>query len=362
MSQTTPSSATGSAATRPDPISGVRWPVVILLMALCFISHLNRISMSIAGDKRIMKQFAIEPDKMGMVYSAFLLVYTAFMIPGGFFIDRFGPRIALLVVGFGSAVFCALTGGVGFALSAGSQVWLSLVIVRGTMGLATTPLHPACARAVGTWTPLAQRSLVNGLVTGAALLGIACTYKVFGTLIEWFDWPAAFLATAVTTALLAALWAFVSRPRASTSEESAVAPRNFIAELFACLELLRSRSLILLTISYGAIGYFQYLFFYWMHYYFDEVLHLGKSASEFYAGIPPLAMAVGMPLGGWLTDRLQRTMGLRRGRAAAPLGAMIGGAVCAMSLPPGPCTSMAGDQLESLKPGWFQLSCSLRAS
>ena len=309
------------------PVSGVRWPIVTLLMALCFLSHLNRISMSVAGDQRIMKQFSLEPDQMGLVYSAFLLVYTVFMIPGGFFIDRFGPRAALMGVGFGSAVFGALTGGVGFALAAGSQVWLALVIVRGLMGLLTTPLHPACARAVGSWTPLARQSLVNGLVTGAALLGIACTYKVFGSLIEWFDWPASFVITASVTALLAVLWTFISRARATTPDEQAAARPDSLAGSSAWLKLLKSRSLILLTLSYGAIGYFQYLFFYWMHYYFDEVLQLGKGASQFYAGLPPLAMAVGMPLGGWLTDRLQRSMGIRRGRAAMPVLGMIAGAV-----------------------------------
>jgi ACS family D-galactonate transporter-like MFS transporter len=36
---------------------------------------------------------------------------------------------------------------------------------------------------------------------------------------------------------------------------------------------------------------------------------------------------MGMPLGGWFTDRLQRSMGLRRGRALAPLAGMIAGAV-----------------------------------
>src|SRR5256886_13984698 len=63
-----------------------------------------------------------------------------------------------------------------------------------------------------------------------------------------------------------------------------------------------------------------------MHYYFDEVLHLGKTASQYYAGIPPLAMAISMPLGGWLSDRLQRPLGYRWGRAVVPLGGMIAGA------------------------------------
>src|SRR5881392_3168723 len=79
-----------SARSQPTP---VRWRIVALLMALCFISHLNRISMAVAGDERIMKQFSIAPEKMGAIYSAFLLVYTLCMIPGGFFIDRFGARI-----------------------------------------------------------------------------------------------------------------------------------------------------------------------------------------------------------------------------------------------------------------------------
>ncbi len=288
--------------------------------------------MSIAGDERIMKRYDIAPEAMGMVYSAFLLIYTLFMIPGGFFIDRLGPRVALMVVGFGSAFFGAMTGVVGFGIVAAGQIWLSLIIVRGLMGVFTTPLHPGCARAVANWTPLSQRSLVNGLVNGAALLGIACTYKIFGTLIAWFDWPNAFLITAACTALLTTLWLFCSADRPvsdrgipmSQSETSSERTRGAVP---AWTSLLKNRSLILLAISYAAVGYFQYLFFYWMHYYFDEVLHLGKSASQYYAGIPPLAMAVGMPFGGWLSDRLQLVLGYRRGRAIVPIMGMILGAL-----------------------------------
>jgi len=86
---------------------------------------------------------------------------------------------------------------------------------------------------------------------------------------------------------------------------------------------LRNRSLILLTLSYAAVGYFQYLFFYWMHYYFEKVLKLGESASAFYAAIPPLAMAVTMPFGGWLSDRLQHALGFRLGRTLVPATGMF---------------------------------------
>src|SRR5262245_40441136 len=114
-----------------------RWFILVLLMALCFISHFNRASMASAGDERLMKQFAISPTSMGKVYSAFLIVYTVFMIPGGLFIDRFGSRLALALMGLSTAFFCAFTGAIGFGFIAASQVWLSLMIIRSLMGLFT---------------------------------------------------------------------------------------------------------------------------------------------------------------------------------------------------------------------------------
>src|SRR6185503_9080440 len=99
--------------------SRIRWHIVAMLMGLCLISHLNRTSMSVAGTDRIMGQYSIDPTRMGAVYSAFLLVYSLCMIPGGVFIDRFGPRRALMVVGFGSAVFGALTGVAGWLFNSG---------------------------------------------------------------------------------------------------------------------------------------------------------------------------------------------------------------------------------------------------
>src|SRR5438045_5714183 len=95
-----------TARTQP---AAARWRILVLLMALCFISHFNRASMASAGDERLMKQFNITPQAMGWVYSAFLIVYTICMVPGGLFIDRFGPRAALMLMGFGTALFCAIT-------------------------------------------------------------------------------------------------------------------------------------------------------------------------------------------------------------------------------------------------------------
>ena len=320
---------------RAQPTS-VRWRILALLMALCFISHFNRASMTSAGDERIMKQFDISTEQMGVVYSAFLLIYTIFMIPGGFFIDRFGPRVALAAMGIGTAVFCAFTGMVGWGFLASGQVWLSLLIVRSLMGLLTTPLHPASARAASNWFPERQRALANGLITGAALLAYAAVHPVFGALIDRFDWPTAFLISGGCTAGLASIWFLASSDRPGCESASCLSEATLSgrAPAFAAGpgssgfgHLLRNRSMLLLTLSYAAVGYFQYLFFYWMHYYFDQVVQMGKTESRFYSGLPNLAMAMCMPLGGWLTDKAQKQLGRTFGRTLVPRSSMAASAV-----------------------------------
>jgi len=321
-----------------------RWLILVLLMALCFISHFNRASMASAGDERLMKQFNIKPEAMGWVYSAFLIVYTICMLPGGLFIDRFGPRAALMLMGFGTALFCATTGAVSWGFVGAGHVWLTLLVVRSLMGLFTTPLHPGCARAASNWFPKHQRVLANGLITGAALLAYAVVHPVFGALIDLVDWQKAFFVAGACTALLTLLWAVFATDYPWEREKS-----DSRRSLMACVagetkqspaaagahptnsegslgSMLRSRNIILLTLSYAAVGYFQYLFFYWMHYYFDHILHMGKTESRFYAGLPTLAMAVAMPLGGWITDFAEETLGHQRGRTLVPRVSMLASA------------------------------------
>jgi sugar phosphate permease len=343
MSSPAPSGTSPSALELARP-TWVRWQIVALLVGYSFMTWFNRISMTVAYDERISKQqYGISPTQMGTVYSAFLIAYTIFMTPGGWFIDRFGAWLALVVMGLGSAVFCALTGAPGHtALVTGSAVVTLLLVVRVAMGVFTAPIYPAASRIVSHWLPPAHRSRANGMVQGAAAVGISCTFPVFGTLIDWVDWPDAFLISGGVTALLALAWtayaanypsqhglvnaaelqwieaaATDAQPRAPLAAEPRAAPTDV---------LWRNRSLVLLTLSYAAVGYVEYLFFHWLHYYFENVLKLGKNESRLYAAVPTLAMAAGMLLGGWVADRVRMVLGASRGRGIVPVGGMLAGA------------------------------------
>jgi MFS family permease len=274
------------------PPTAVRWRILALLLAYSFMSWFNRSSMAAAGDMRIMPEYGISGPRMGNIYSAFLLAYAICMTPGGWLIDRYGARRALIVMGFGSALFGMLTGsavlfGVGF-------LWAALFVIRSLMGAFSAPIYPASGRIVSHWIPYPQRALANGTVTCAAPIGIACTFVVFGELIDWVDWPAAFVITGAITAVCALLWTLVStdtpaeHPSVNAAERGLIAldePAWSAAKAAApppsnWMSLLHNRSLVLLTISYGAVSYFEYLFSFWTHHYFFEVLHMEKMESR----------------------------------------------------------------------------------
>jgi MFS family permease len=353
----------------------VRWRILAILLAFSFMSWFNRVSMSVAYDERIRIERGISEKVIGYVYSALLFAYMLCMTPGGWFADRRGARLALTVMGFGSALFVALTGVVGWAALPDTETVAALLVVRAALGIFTAPIYPGSGHALARWFPARQRAGANGAVMAAALLGIAACYHAFGTLIDRFDWPLAFVIVGVITALLALLWVWYARdlpaqhpgvnraevhwirsadlgePTCVTTGTTIVAGDALrlppaaleIGDAAGWRALLTNRSLMWLTVSYAAVGYFEYLFYFWMHYYFEGVLKLGKYESRDYATILYLAMGAGMVLGGWLADYLALTWGRRRGRAAVVVGGMLSGA------------ALLGGGLLATQPAWIVL-------
>ncbi len=74
-------------------------------------------------------------------------------------------------------------------------------------------------------------------------------------------------------------------------------------DLSALLPVLRRRSVICLTLSYAAYGYFQYLFFYWVQYYFETIQQQDPKVARGYSTTITIAMGVGMLGGGWLSGQ-----------------------------------------------------------
>ena len=313
-----------SISDRDETPTNIRWLIVLMLMGFTFMGHFNRVSISVAGSERFTGPEGMSPEQMGLVYSAFLLVYTIGMLPGGWVIDYLGPRRALTGMGLGMGFCVVLTGALGwFGLSVVS-LWLPLIAIRGLAGALSVPLHPGAARSVSLWLPLSSRSTANGLVTAGALVGISVTYPGFGWLMDRFDWPLAFVICGMTMMLFALVWSQLSTDDAVEHAWANAAEKNLVqsdgklpprtkASVANFVSLFRNRGLVLLSLSYALLSYFQYLFFYWIEHYFEQELKLPVTESRRAAFTVTMAMAVGMACGGFCTDCLCRRFGRRWG-------------------------------------------------
>ena len=230
------------------------------------------------------------------------------------------------MLGFTSTVFVALTGAVGFAAGDPVTMWLGLLVVRSLLGATNAPLHPSGARIVYDNVAPGRKVLVNGLVCFAACAGIASTYYVMGVLIDHFDWPVTFLISSGVTLAVSLVWTVGTQPRPGAFVLAHQPPRKAF-DPSALWQVIRQRSVICITLGYSAHGYFQYMFFYWITYYFEEIQKQDRGVARGYSTMITLAMGAGMISGGWLSDRVPRSISPWARRAIVPVLGMFAAGV-----------------------------------
>jgi MFS family permease len=144
----------GDDAVRPrtvNPLSAIALAIVATLGALYVVSQFIRNSIGVIAPN-LAVEMALTPLDLGFLSSIYFFVFAATQIPLGVALDRFGPKLCMLVcVGFtvlGCAMFAA-------AHSAGS-----LVVARALLGFGTASfLMAPCAR---FWPRHARRAACDG--------------------------------------------------------------------------------------------------------------------------------------------------------------------------------------------------------
>jgi ACS family glucarate transporter-like MFS transporter len=317
----------------------MRWVLIFWIFLISAISYLDRVNISIAG-QFLQQDLHLSNTELGYVFSAFVLGYALFQAPAGRLADKLGPRAAIALGTMWWGIFTALSGSISAAFAG---AFAALVAIRFLLGVGEAVIYPASNRLVASWIPSQERGIANGVIFAGVGLGAGIAPPLVMAVIVNYGWRWSFLVSAFIGWVAGAVWLLLARntpqqhPWADHAEvehiESGL-PQKGTRSTDARLPwrtILRSVSVLAVTVSYFTYGYVAYIFFTWFFIYLSRVRGLDLKTSTFYAMLPFLAMALGSPLGGWISDRVTAAYGRRAGRCGIA-GIGLGGSAAFVAL------------------------------
>lgn len=316
----------------------IRYLLVVWLMVMGAIAFMDRTNISIAGIE-LGREYHIDDTHLGWVFSAFLVGYAIFQIPGGVLARRFGARRVLTLGVIWWGVFTALTG----AAPAGAPAaLLMLILIRIALGAGEAVMFPAANQFEERWIPIAERGRSNGIIFGGVGLGSALAPPLLTAVILAYGWRVSFWFCAVLGVLAGIIWyaaarntpeehpgvsaaelAHITAGRDDANAAPAPAPGAMHKRKIPWGKILISRNFLAITASYFTYGYVSWIFFSWFYIYLSQVRGLSLKTSAWFSVLPFLAMSVGCLLGGAASDLLAVRVSPRAGRSYLPCFALL---------------------------------------
>ena len=318
--------------------TSVRWRILLVLVFASFVSYILRANLSIAAPAMI-PDLGVSEVQWGWILAAFTAGYALFQFPGGLLADRFGPRLVLTVIAVLWGLLTIATSLVpGEDSGSIALVIGTLFLVRFLVGATHAPIFPTVGASICRWFPVGNWAFPNGLTSTGLTLGYAACAPLLAWLVTDIGWRQSFLVLAPFGFVAAWLWWWYARNDPSNHHAVNAAEIALIREGRSdvhkpppkdeWLKVLKNRDVLLLTLSYSCMNFVFYDAFNWFFYYLVTVREFSATDAGLVTSSQWIAGGIGAALGGWICDRLCRSVGMRWGcRLPVVIGLLICGAL-----------------------------------
>lgn len=269
--------------------------VLAVLIGINFLNYLDRY-LPAAAASAIQDEFHLSDGELGLLGTAFLLVYAVASVPLGLWADRSARRA---VIGTGVAIWSVATLFTGFARS-----FPQLLLTRGVLGIGEASYFPAGTSLLSDLFDKNARGRTMAFRDAGSVFGIAVGYVGGGIIAERFGWRQAFFYTALPGLLFAVLaFTMPEPPRGQAEARGPLIDRPKDASLatFKNLwEIPTVRALVLSQVLlFWVLGSLSAFLPLYMHRRFGLGLAAAATAG---GGVLIAGGLIGTFAGGWLGD------------------------------------------------------------
>jgi MFS transporter, ACS family, glucarate transporter len=310
--------------------SRVRWKILALIFLISTITYLDRVNVSIAT-RYITSQYNLSDVEMGKVFSAFILAYGLFQVPGGWLGDRFGPRVVLTGAVLWWSAFTSMTALAHWLTPMLAPV-SALILIRFCLGAGEAAAWPNFNRTIANWIPASERGFAASVPLTGGSLGAALAPPLIAFVMLKFGWAEAFHVCAAIGVVGAIAWYSYVRDTpqqhkgVSSSELALISQDRSIRPVVRKTPwkaIFTNKNAWLLFLSAMTCGYLVYIYMSWFYVYLVEERKLSLMKGSIYTTGPFIAMSIMTPFGGLACDMLVRRYGKTFGRRAISMSGMI---------------------------------------
>jgi MFS family permease len=289
------------------------------MVGINFLNYMDRY-VGAAASPLIQKEFHLSDSQVGLLGSAFLLVYAVAAVPFGFWADR---GVRKTVVAAGVAIWSLATLFTGFA-----RTFPQLFVSRAVLGIGEAGYYPAGTSLLSDYFPKEQRGRTMSIWGVGSTFGIAVGFAGGGYIAEKFGWRSAFFFAAAPGIVFALLAFGLREPlRGSAEKVGRAVEKIHDASLRNFIDLLRIRTLRATILSQTLLYFVLASNAFWLPILLTRRFNLSVGKAGLLAGVVLVAGGlIGTLAGGWIADRRARndpSAHLQVGIAGFLLGAIF---------------------------------------
>jgi predicted MFS family arabinose efflux permease len=299
--------------------------VLAVMVGINFLNYLDRYILPSVASK-IQAEFHLNDSQVGLLGSAFLLIYALATIPFGVWADR---GVRRTVVGVGVTVWSLATLFTGIARN-----YAQLFLARAVLGIGEASYYPAGTALLGDYFKKEGRGRAMSIWAAGTAVGIAVGFAGGGLIASRFGWRLAFYLTAVPGLVFALLAFGIREPLRGAAEKGGpttvargeITPGTFTSLLgIPTLRATIAAETALFFVLGGAA--------FWLPTYLSRQFGLGTGAAGTLAGgVLVVGLLAGSLLGGSVADRLTARRGMASNLPVGVAGFFAGAILVALAL------------------------------